>query len=313
METSDSVNKVAFNKLIDLFIKRSEHLYILDNTLGKGYIQLFDLEKGLQVRFWNFCFFKEVEIYNSTDSADEDAYFNLAFFLTTQGLLFTTIDTFLQKNTIWDTVFISNASHYRIYMSAMARGHCLSISFSKRWLENAVFKDNELFEDLHRKINATNSIAIHEFMNAEDKKQVAELMDVTWKKSLGSFYIKSYVLRLICNFFYRIRERENIDYDELPIESIINRVENYLTNHITEQLPDLRYLSDYFSISESTLKRHFKKKNGMNMSTYFICKKMEYASQLMRNKKLRINEVSSLLGYKNVNNFKSMLKKYSIH
>src|SRR5687768_1706648 len=108
MKTSTSVNSIAFNKVIELFKKRSAHLFILNPQLGKGYVQIFDLEKGLQVRLWNCCFRKEMELYNDVNCSNEDAYFNLAFFLNTEGLLYFNGDTWLDANNVWDTIFISN-------------------------------------------------------------------------------------------------------------------------------------------------------------------------------------------------------------
>ncbi|HKG69022.1 MAG TPA: AraC family transcriptional regulator, partial [Segetibacter sp.] len=59
------------------------------------------------------------------------------------------------------------------------------------------------------------------------------------------------------------------------------------------------------------LKRHFKKKYGVNMSTFFIRKKMEYAQQLINEKNTSVSETAFMLGYKNVNDFITMFGKYA--
>src|SRR5215216_768416 len=130
MKTPALTNKVPFNKHINLFVKRSEHRFILSRSAGKGYVQIFDLEKGLQARFWDCCIKEGIEMYSDVSSEIENAYFTLAFFLNMQGLRFAERDRFLPENIIWDTVFISAASNYKMYMAPKARGYCLSISFS---------------------------------------------------------------------------------------------------------------------------------------------------------------------------------------
>src|SRR5688572_18419160 len=104
MKTIPLQNKIEFRKLLSLFKPRSNDLFILTRPHGKGYAQILDLEKGLQARFWNFCFYHEREIYNDIDCKDDNCYFTLAFFLNTRGILFANEDVFFDENSIWDTI-----------------------------------------------------------------------------------------------------------------------------------------------------------------------------------------------------------------
>ena len=90
----------------------------------------------------------------------------------------------------------------------------------------------------------------------------------------------------------------------------ITEVEKFLDENVSRQLPNLKHLARSLSMSESTLLRHFKKKHGVNISRYFIKKKMEYARKLLLEGKMTMKEIASLLNYKNLNNFKAMLRKY---
>ena len=145
-------------------------------------------------------------------------------------------------------------------------------------------------------------------MNASEKKLVEELLNVSWKKSLGSFYIKSSILKIISDFFYKIKERKTFGLTGSSGD-IITMVENYLNNHLTEPLPNLKDLSSRFSISESTLRRHFKERYGMNISTWFTCKKMQYAQELMDKRNMTPAETAFALGYKNVHYFTRIYQK----
>ncbi len=85
MNTSTSVINIPFDELINLFTKRSVNKFILNRGIGKGYVQIFELEKGLQSRFWDCCFNEDVEMYSDAASDSENSYFTLAFFLNIQG------------------------------------------------------------------------------------------------------------------------------------------------------------------------------------------------------------------------------------
>lgn len=240
----------------------------------------------------------------------ENSYFTLAFFLNIKGLQFADNGNFLQQNIIWDTVFISAVSDYKIHIAARARVHGLSISFSKRWLNNNLFEENIAFKNLKEKINTTDSFSLLDSMNSSEKKLIQELLETSWKKYLGSFYIKSAVLKIICDFFYKLKEKQTFGMNALSPYTSIAEVEKYLCDHLLCPLPNLKDLAYKFSISESTLKRHFKKRYGVNMSTYYIQKKMEYAMHLLYEKGLNITETASVMGYSNVNHFNTIFNKY---
>lgn len=311
MKTTTSQNKIEFGNLLSLFRKRNAGLFNLNKLHGKGYVQILKLEKGLQVRFWNFCFYRETEIYNDPHCTEDGSnYFTLAFFLNTHGLQFAHDNVFFKKSTVWDTIFMSNTSNFRITISPLSRGYCLAVSFSKQWLFHTLL-NNEEAKNLKLMTETPNSFLVREFMNEDDKRQVKELMDITWKKALGTFYIKSYVLKLVSNFFNRIKDRNVNGSEMVALEFCISKVEEYLANHIQNPLPDLKHLAERFSINERTLMRRFIQQHGVNVSTYFFSRKMEYAKELMEKQKLQVNKVALLLGYKNVSNFKRMFRKYS--
>ncbi len=311
MKTSTSVIKLPFDKLINLFTKKSAHTFVLDPIIGKGFVQILGLEKGLQARFWQCCFNEGIEMYSDAGSEYENSYFTLAFFLNIQGLQFANRGTFLHENIIWDTIFISAVSDYKIHIAFKARVHCVSISFSKKWLNNNVLKDNEVFKNLKEKIDTTELFSLLESMSSSEKKTIQELLDSSWEKSLGSFYIKSAVLKIICDFFYKLKEKQTFIMNDISPYTSITQVGKYLCDHLLCPLPNLKHLADKFSKSESTLKRHFKKRYGVNMSTYFIKKKMEYAQQLIHEKNTSVSEIAFMLGYRNVNNFITMFRKHT--
>ena len=310
MKNAPSAYKVSFNELSSLFVRQSEHTLVLEPAIGKGLVHIFDLEKGLQVRFWNCSFNEEVEIYNDGSNEDKKRYFTLAFFLNRQGLKFASNTILFQENIIWDTAFITPGCDYKIYIPSGGRAYCLNISFSERWFNNNILKSNEAFNTLKEKMDIPELFPLFECMNLEERKSILELFDSSWKKPFGSFYIKSAILRITSDFFYKLKEREISSTNKQCLTTSIAEVEKYICDHLTHSLPDLKDLAQRFSMSESTLKRHFKKIYGVNISTYFFQKKLEYARKLIHEKNINICEAAAMVGYRNVNHFITMLKKH---
>jgi AraC-like DNA-binding protein len=309
MKTETSVKSLAFNALIGLFSRHSEHDFVLTKPFGEGRAKIYDLEKGLQVRFWDFCFFKETELYNTIEQTTENAHYTLAFFLSTEGLQFSYSGRYLPQNAIWDTLFFTNTSPNQMNMAAGAKGHCLGISFSKNWLRNNVFVNKDCFHPLEEKINTVGSLCYHESMNACNKKNVQALMQKVWESPVSTFYIKSSVLRILSDFFFRVREA-NVHYNERSVYELIAELEKCLNSNVKGSLPNVIQWANGISVSPATLARHFKRKHGVSVSTYFMGKKMEYANQLMQEEGKKMKEVAALVGYANVNNFKTMYQKY---
>ncbi len=309
MKINQPIYKLSFEELKQLFKRKSGEDLVLEPYVGKGVLQVFDLERGLQARVWDCYFNKEIDLVNNAETETGAAYFTLAFFPCTQGLCFSGGDTFLPENQVWDTLFTTSTCHYKIHLNSQSRGHCLSISFSRKWLDKNILENNEAFRSLKEKIDTTEPFLLPECMTLSEKKLIQELLEHSWEKSLGSFYIKSAVLKIISDFFYKIKDRETFNISN-HLNSSISEVEKYLVQNVTGALPNLKELAGKFCISESTLKRHFKKNYGVNISTYFIYKKMEYARQLMQEQKKSLAEAAGLLGYRNINHFATTFKRY---
>jgi AraC-like DNA-binding protein len=309
MKTASASCKISFNHLTNLFQQECEDLSLLTPYNGKGFVQIFSLEKGLQTKFWDCSFNEGIEMFGDF-GFPENMYFNLAFFLNTQGLRFSNRGQLYREQMVWDTVFISAQSNYRMFIPPNIRYRCLTISFSKKWLNNNVFEGREEFENLKEQIFSTNSFSLLRSMNLSEGNFLEELFNASWKKSFGSFYIKSAVLKIIVDFFYGIKEREIFIENNSNLNDSITEVEKYLSAHLILPLPNLKFLSSKYSISESTLKRHFKNRYGCNISTYFMRKKIQYAEQILNEENLSVSEAANLFGYRNVSHFAAMLKKY---
>ena len=97
---------------------------------------------------------------------------------------------------------------------------------------------------------------------------------------------------MISDFFLNLKEKDSLTVNYNCVENSLARIEVYLSGRLKGRLPRMKALEEEFAISASTLKRHFRKKFGMNISAYFIRKKLEYARQLIEEQHMDIREAA---------------------
>lgn len=309
MKFQSSTCRISFDKLIYLFKSVSNKLLLLNPSIGNGTVQIFRLEIGLQARLWDCSFTEGIELYGNTENNPVNAYFTIAYFLDVEGLQFANGHQPYRNNRLWDNLFLSAISNFKLYIAPMFRAHCMSIIFSMNWLRS-VLEGNRALKKVREKIYAADMLSLTGSMSLSERKLVEEMINTRWQKHFGTFYIKSAVLKIISDFFHRLKERDTLPITNPCPKPSITEVEQYLSERITGPLPDLKALAHQFSMSECTLKRQFKKRYGINMSTYFIRKKMEYARQMMQEKNSSVMETAHNVGYRSVHNFIAMFRKH---
>ena len=304
--------RVPFDKLIDLFINVSDSDYVLDPSIGEGTVRVYALEKGLQARLWDCTFSESLELYSSAKGGSPSAYFTVAYFLEAGSLQFADGGAPYRRHPLLDNLFLSASSDSRMCVMPGVRFHCLGISFSRAWLDG-VLKGCSALENMKEQIFSSCDLSVHGTMSLAERALVVELISSPWSRQLGSFYIKTSVLKMISDFFYRLKEQDCFQGGrQLSTGAMLVQVENYLVHHITGPLPGLKTLAQRYSISEPTLKRLFKKRFGVSMSTYFLQKKMHYARRLLQENSLTLSEVARRVGYRSAHNFISMFRKHQV-
>lgn len=89
--------------------------------------------------------------------------------------------------------------------------------------------------------------------------------------------------------------------------TLFSRIVNYLDEHIYEY-PDMEKIAKDNFISQSKLKRLFKKYSGMGVHTYFITMKMNIATKMLSDG-YTVSEVASVLGFSSQAYFSKTYKK----
>jgi AraC-like DNA-binding protein len=310
MKNDGSFSTVSFHDLENLFVRQSATARILAYPVGAGHVEVYTLAKGLQARFWNCEVNQQMELFGDECSTENPAYFTLAFFLSTSGFRFANKAACLAENITWDTVFISDRSVCKLIIAPRMKVECLSISFSKEWLRTNVLEIGSGFQKIKETVYDCGAFSLLGSMTAGEKKLVTALLKESGKGALGSFSIKCGVLKMISDFFLKLKERDTLAVNYSCLEASIIRIEAYLSSQLQGRLPKMKDLEKQFAISASTLKRHFKKKFGENISTYFIRKKLDYAKHLIEEQHTDVKEAAAMLGYRNVRHFIKLYQKY---
>lgn len=143
-----------------------------------------------------------------------------------------------------------------------------------------------------------------------------------WKKVLDfiqeieqSYYKKTIENEELCELLAQNIYRKIIHQifpvfpgSEVHIEKLM-KVKQVLLDHLNMPLPNLSQIAVQVTLSESTLKRHFKNVFGKSVYDYYLEKKMEYAKQILSDEPLTVNEIAERLGYEKVSNFIGIFKK----
>jgi AraC-like DNA-binding protein len=296
---------MSLDQLSTLFVDASLPL-ILKPEAGEGSLLVFNLEDGLKLRFWDCRLISEVELYNNSNKPNE--WFHLAFFLHPPGLQIET-DRTVQKNFIWDIVFFSSSSNLRIIIPPSKTVHCLSMSISKGWINRNLLRGNHHVRANLKKLISDRAFSMLDCMNVAEKKNVVELSAMATSDRAVSFYIKSTVLKIISDFFLKMTEDKVLDSIVASESPSIDEIEKYISDHISS-LKTVQEITNRFSMSESRLKKLFKRKYGTSITDFLTKKRMELAKHYVDEHDKSLQEVARMLGYKNVHHFIASYKRY---
>lgn len=88
----------------------------------------------------------------------------------------------------------------------------------------------------------------------------------------------------------------------------VNKIIDYLNQNYTKKL-NINELSKHVHLNNNYISQIFKKETGQNLNNYLASLRMEKARNLLV-KKMRVKEISDILGYNNEGHFCTSFKKY---
>lgn len=195
----------------------------------------------------------------------------------------------------------------------------ITLYFNEEWLQRNLAKNSLSSEGGLANFIASNEPYIAWPLTGNEEviknfKHFDDVMNLNDEAaSIDFLQLKFSTINLIFDFFKLCKEQKiteshfAIDYDD---KFIINRVENYLINHLFDKFPGIDILAAKFKISESKLKSEFKQFFGKPIYKYFQEKQMQQAKELILENNLLIKEISYKFGYENTSKFSAAFKKH---
>jgi AraC-like DNA-binding protein len=310
----EEYSKRSFYDLIRLLGEwNSETEIRLNKQAGEGTIQVLDIEEGLQIRIWDCTLATELIIHRKISANTSDKTFTLVYYLTPGSFILEDRPASAGTiNRLWNTVFMTSDAEFRVKILPGMPMQCLSVNFTPAWLQKNIFIDID-FQDhfFQQEIMKTKPFVMFESISHNEELVIGNLFQNKYHPSFGKFFFRSKALNLLTEFFLRIHGRISSQQgSSLYHEEQIADAEKKLLANLNGGLPDIKKMAADLSISESTLKRYFKKTYGKNIYEYFLEKKMMHARKLLDEKKRTVTEIAYLLGYEKVSQFIHIFKRF---
>ena len=282
---------------------------ILDlENFAVGYTQAKMLEQGLSYRIVNYTFNTDLE-YSSVPA--KKLYLVIHFYeLNFDETVFCKIgNTVIESSDKFYSIALMTNSFTQQNVS-LKKGTVLkglSVQISQDWLiSNIKNLSAEKLEIIKQKD------CILDFITAKQRKILSDIFNNPSNSNLPQLFIKSRVLRLTEQFLENLFNRglSNIpEYTNQKDFQALVKVEHILSNNFKDDFPSIGSLAKTAYMSQSKLKKLFKKAYGMAIYQYYQKSRMHKAKELLSSKKHNISQVGAMLGYQNMSNFSVAFKK----
>lgn len=291
----------------------SDHCIIFDGLFADGTVLLIALEEGLYIKAWDFMVNENTVFHMEAESQDAPMYFSVHYFLTHEAFRINTGGAGKEYNhkIKSNILFSSNQSHFAYKVIRRINARSLEICFSEDWLQRQFSGDRHRAETLLSQQVPGINCFLKPF-TIKDYELCNELVSHLFTDEANGISIKANIFQLLEGFmkvvFEGLLEKQNSPFDHQQLK--IREVARFIESWIAEKLPNIEDIAAEFSMSTSTLKRHFKSVFGKNVYEYYLEKKMKLAMHLLRQEKLSVTEVAYKLGYEKVSSFTKVFKEH---
>jgi AraC-like DNA-binding protein len=137
-------------------------------------------------------------------------------------------------------------------------------------------------------------------------QSLSDIFSTPLQGKLRSMFVEGKVLELIALQLgqstapEKITKRSDVD--------VFHDIKKFLDQHFKDDL-SLKGIARTFGLNEFKLKKGFKTQFQTTIFEYIHDLRMIHANHLLRDDKMFVNEVSSIIGYKNPNHFSTAFKR----
>ncbi len=296
-----------FAKQINLTHSNEKTEYPVD--LANGYARAKILEPGLSYRISNMKLNTDVE-YRRTPSEEFRLIIYFYQFSFEESAYVKIDDTVIESTEKLYSVALITTSHTTetIILKKGTTIKGLSVEVNENWLA-----ENIKNFGTYRQHTQNKKCCTLDFINAKQRKILGDIFDNADLSQFPNLFIKSRVLRLTEQILTSLSSSKEVSKksnfaNQKDFQALL-KVENILLQKYAEQFPSIETLAKTAYMSESKLKKLFKKAFGLALYEYYQKNRMHRAKELLTSRKHNVTQVGSMLGYQNLSNFSTAFKK----
>ena len=274
-------------------------------TFAIGSAKVCLIEPGLSYRLVNYKLNTDV-VYKCEPSTD----FNLIIYFyqlaSSEKILFEAGEHIIENEGVCRAIIMSNSRvKQKLVLKKNTEVKGLTIQLDEEWL-NKKITDSKNYEVL-KKHNFLQDV-----INAKYQKLLNDIFNNNEESPMPQLFVDSRVLRLLEGFLETILKR-NMEEPMLSISSrdfeSILKIEGMLLENYGEVFPKIEKLARIALMSESKLKKIYKKAFGMGLYEYYQKNRMHKAKELLNSGEYTVSQVGAILGHQNLSNFSTSFKK----
>jgi AraC-like DNA-binding protein len=301
----------SFSRLAASFGRMPFHNYIeLMPGMGNGRICKIDLEEGLHLRAWEISMNTGMVLHRqSSEVKDQEIAIHLFFFLSPGAITVEwkkTTDP-IRSYDPCSLLVIPGGPEILIHLASEQEIKMLDISMNAGWLKKQFTQTDINSVTFLARLEQEKEGFLITSIKESEYRTIMDLYTQAFSGLKGLLYIKARTLSLISDIFsHSIIDRST----DIPHREKMLMVERLLEDHFEKTLPSIESIARQASLSESTLKRHFKQMFGKSIYECYLEKKMAYAKRLLLENHFTVKEVAYRLGYEKPSNFIHIFKKF---
>ncbi|AXY76985.1 AraC family transcriptional regulator [Paraflavitalea soli] len=286
----------------------------LSGGLVKGLVKKERVQPGCCLRAWNMVFNNPIELVKPGNQPDNKS-FTVVYVLTPGSCRLKNIGGHEQINPTEtrNSLMVANNIDLRYDIVPLQPVQVIEINVTSFWLAQQFQKAGFPLDNLLDRINEKeNPLILSSICTISVINQVNTLFDLLIDREHAPTQIAQLSTSLVLDF---LNKALNSRVPQAPGNNDahfikVMEAEAILQAHLQRTLPNVYDIAQQVSLSESTLKRHFKMIFGKSLYEYYLEKKMNLAKTLLLEQPLTVYQTASKLGYEKVSNFIWIFKKH---